>query len=217
MFVLDLFADAADTPFWAGSAVVGAVIAALGYVGKLVADLLISLQRERRAQRAQLVELRSLLRASRATFLTQRKLAERLFSSLRESHKDLELTGGYEKVFSELYSKFTNDQKELHVIIRGMTEHSMRPLNTAMNEWLRKDTAFKAARHGDGLWGDLAHKLRDLEAHLVLWLAKYQAWFPNQENHALVYLEDEQAHGVGFPSDIDPLVEQLVEGRPKQA
>jgi hypothetical protein len=89
------FADSPDSSFWAGSAVIGAVIAALGFVGKQVADLLLSLWRERKLQRAQLIELRSLLRAARATFLTQLKLAERLYSSLGENHSTERLSGGY--------------------------------------------------------------------------------------------------------------------------
>jgi len=181
-------------------------------VGKQVADLLLACWDERKSQRVQLVQLRSLLRASHATFLTQRKLAKRLSESLAGSHPDHEFSGGFERNFSELHPHFTPEQKELHKIIRGITEHSMRPLNMAMTEWLRKDTTFKATRRGHGPSAELAESLEDLEVHVLLWLSKYEAWIPGQERYALVYLEDEQLHGVGFPSAIDQLVERLVKG-----
>jgi len=49
--------------------------------------------------------------------------------------------------------------------------------------------------------GKLAVFLAQLEAHLVLWVAKYEAWISDQPEHALVFLADEEKHGVGFPKN----------------
>jgi len=46
-----------------------------------------------------------------------------------------------------------------------------------------------------------------LQAHLLLWLAKYEIWIPASPEHALVYLADEKEHGVGFPRGLDELVD----------
>lgn len=208
-----LFADAPQLSLW-DSAVGGAIIAALGYVGKQVADFGLEVWRERKAQRARLIELRSLLRAANATFRAQQRLARRLYKSLTQGNADHGLFEGYERLFAKSFPTFTPEQKELHLIIRGMTEHSMRPLNAAMADWLRMDTAFKVARWWPGRsWARLARELSDLEAHLALWLANFQAWIPGQENHALVYLAGKQKYGVGFPKRIDELVEELVTGK----
>jgi hypothetical protein len=55
-----------------------------------------------------------------------------------------------------------------------------------------------------------ASELRTLESHLRLWEAKYQEWIPEHPEHALVYLADEEAHGIGFPKNIDTLVDELL-------
>jgi hypothetical protein len=205
-----LLADVSEGPFWASGAVIGAVIAGLGYVGKQFVDLLLGLWRNHKTQRARLIALRSLLRASNATFLAQQKLAERLYESLAAANPQQAFSDGYERVFAQSFQHFSPEQRELHSVIRGMTEHSMRPLNAAISKWLKRDTTFKVPRRSGGPRAELASKLIDLEAHLVLWLAKYRAWIPGHDNHALVYLADEEQTGVGFPTGVDQLVEKLM-------
>src|SRR5712691_2980458 len=53
-------------------------------------------------------------------------------------------------------------------------------------------------------------QLGALEAHLLMWIAKYSAWIPDTPAHALVYLADEEAHGVPFPSGIERTIEQAL-------
>jgi len=72
-------------------------------------------------------------------------------------------------------------------------------------KWIQDDSYFKA-QNGEGPLGKLAGELAKLELHLILWLAKYEAWIPEFKAHALVYLADEKKHGVGFPSGIDELI-----------
>jgi hypothetical protein len=60
----------------------------------------------------------------------------------------------------------------------------------------------------------LAELLNQLDAHLVLWLAKYESWIPNRPDHALVYLADEQLHGLGFPQGLDDAFSYVLVGKP---
>ena len=56
----------------------------------------------------------------------------------------------------------------------------------------------------------LAKLLNDLDCHLTLWLAKHDGWLPGRPDHALVYLVDEEKHGLGFPRGPDQAVEEVV-------
>ena len=66
---------------WFGTAVLGAIIAALGYVLKLISDLIQAHLEKRRLRRSALVELRSLLRAAKVAFNVQNTHARNLISS----------------------------------------------------------------------------------------------------------------------------------------
>jgi hypothetical protein len=46
--------------------------------------------------------------------------------------------------------------------------------------------------------------------HLRLWHAKYEAWIPGHPRHALVYLADEEQHGIGFPGGLDQVVDEVL-------
>src|SRR5262249_59599334 len=103
------------------------------------------------------------------------------------------------------------DEQRLHGIIRSMTE-AMREVNEAMQAWLEKDTTFKTNQAGLNIARDLASRLQELDVHVRLWRAKYTYWIPNQPKHALVYLHDEERHGVPFPNrqDDKPGLDELV-------
>jgi len=156
-----------------------------------------------------LAQLSSLLRAAWVAFSIQNDHAKQLESLIRENHRDAPSSGqGYEHLFASVFPNFTPDERELHDIIRTITVNTLRPTNQALLEWVQQDTIFKGQRKGSG--EELARKLSDLEAHLLLWLAKYEAWIPPNPRHALVYMADEQAHGLGFPNGLDKTVEQAL-------
>ncbi len=198
-------------PEWLGTAVIGAVVAALGYVGKLIIESAIAIRAARNARRARLVELQSLLRASWVSFSVQNDHAKRLLLMVRENHPGLaETEKGFDRAFSTAYMEFKPDEKELHAIIRSITIYSLRPTNQSLSNWLKNDTYFKAQKPSHGIFGELAEKLAALEAHLILWHAKYETWIPETPQHALVYLADEEKHGIGFPSGIDEVVRKAL-------
>jgi len=198
-------------PEWLGGAVIGAIIAALGYVAKLIFDGVMAAYQARNARLARLVELQSLLRVGNSCFKTQILQATRLMGLIKQNHSDLKLGDGREDTIAKTYSQFTPEEKELHEIIRSMTVNALGPVNQSQLEWLKKDTYFKVQPQGKGNLSELAKLLADLEAHLMLWHAKYKVWIPNTPEHALVYLADEKGHGIGFPSGLDEEVAKIIE------
>ena len=114
----------------------------------------------------------------------------------------------YDEVLSRVYSSGDAVQKALHGLVREYTIGALKPLNRSMLDWLNGDTYYKLDSSGAAL----AAKLRTLEAHLILWLAKYDFWITNHPEHALVYMADENDHGVGFPVGIEDLVQAEVAG-----
>jgi hypothetical protein len=121
---------------------------------------------------------------------------------------------GNEEAFVRCFTALSDEEKNRHGIIRAYTTHPIRAVNQAMSDWVREDIWFKTmavtSKNGDAL----AAKLRDMEIHLMLWHAKYEYWIPDKPQHALVFLADEEEHGLGFPRGIEGLVDAaLVELR----
>jgi hypothetical protein len=195
-------------------AIVGALLAALGYVGKLVAEGLREWRRERARRITRLLQLQALLRASKTAFDVQNELAIRLHDRLREKHPDAAQAGeGFEDFFSRLHHDFDPEDADLHGVIRGYTEHALHPLNEAILAWLSGDVDHRAKRGKRGYEADLAVLLNALDAHVRLWLAKYESWLPNRPDHALVYLDDEKRHGLGFPAGLDRTLEAVLSAK----
>jgi hypothetical protein len=197
-------------PEWLGTAAIGAVIAALGYLAKTAIELMTAARREQRERRAALVRLGSLLRATGVAFKIQSDLVQRLHNEIQKNHPDVSTEGGYDRAFSRAYPQLSDDELELHAMVRAYTINALKPTNEKILDWMREDTFFKSRKRKDKLEDELAQKLSHLEAHLLLWLAKYEAWIPNDQRHSLVYLADEQRHGLGFPTSIDNTVAQLL-------
>jgi hypothetical protein len=188
-------------------------VAALGYVGKLVIETWREWRRSEAQSLAQLFKLQALLRASRTAFSVQRALAGRLAAQLTAEHAtDLPGAPGLERRFSQLHAQFSPADTELHEIIRAHTEHALHPINQALAEWLRNDARHRIIdRRKNEHEIRLAELLNQLDSHLLLWLAKYERWIPGRPDHALVYLDDEQEHGLGFPTGLDEALETVLE------
>jgi hypothetical protein len=83
-------------PEWLASAVVGGVIAALGYVGKLLVESWNSYRDRQRTRRSQLGQLRSLLNVTRVSFVIQNEHAAQLLSLLEKRKTLVENSRGFE-------------------------------------------------------------------------------------------------------------------------
>lgn len=223
--------DLTQAPEWLGAGILTAALAALGYVLKGIVEGFVRWDTEQKRvseeRRIRLIQLHSLLRASRAVFQTQVALRNALYSDLIETSKlplavptgavgrvlreqagerdDTDSSGrrrpieGFEAHFAAAFPAFNEEQRELHRLIRAYTVHALHTLNRDALDWLREDTYFKSLANQQTPIGEIARLLNQLEAHLVLWFAKYEIWIPNQEHHALVYLGDEKQHGIEFP------------------
>lgn len=194
------------------AALLAAGLAAIGYVSKLGIDSFRAAIDRRDARYATLVELDCLLRASHAVFENQNGLAVRLDAEIAQAQPDLVIPqpAGFENTFAAAYKGLADGQRTMLGVIRSLTEHAMKPLNDRMLEWLLQDTYWKAQRTRGGAHRKLAISLAKLEAHLYLWHAKYDYWMRNPV-HSLVYLADEESHGVKFPEGIDALVHSTIE------
>lgn len=189
-------------PFWAAPALLAAFIAALGFVGKTTAELILQVRATARDRRSRLTELYALLRAGDAAYAAQRRLVKRLATQLRSRLPETSaLPSGVDRLFAETYAVMNEEERRLHTLIRAITVHTFRPLNQSLLDWLRTDRYFRATPPLHRHLGKLAVFLAQLEAHLVLWVAKYEAWISDQPEHALVFLADEEEHGVGFPKN----------------
>ena len=188
-----------------------AVVAALGYVATEGVQGLRGWRREREERRVRLNRLQSLLFASRIAFRVQREQRERLADLLTGRFPDeLPEGAGYERLFTHLYERFDEVERDLHTVVRGYTEHALRPINQAMRLWLENDSEHRITHGKTGVEAEFAKQLNDLDAHLVLWLAKYETWIPDRPKHALVYLADEAAHGLGFPTGIEDTLTKIL-------
>jgi hypothetical protein len=198
--------DGAD---WISKTLLGAVIAALGYVGKLASDAWLEHQKIVRERRTQIVELRSLLRATKVSFDIQHQHVERLLSMSRGRNPNLDTSRGYDRTFADSFSSMVDEEKELHALIQSITVNSLKLGNSALTAWLDRDSFFKAQYGKPSALGALAAKLSELQTHLILWHAKFAMWIPEHPEHALVYMADEERHGSGFPDGLDAAVDKV--------
>jgi membrane protein required for beta-lactamase induction len=95
-----------DVPDWLAAAVVGAALAALGYVGKLILEWLASIRQASAARRAKLAQLSSLLRATWVAYSIQNDHARRLESMVRQNHPAAPQEEGFERLFATLCPHF---------------------------------------------------------------------------------------------------------------
>jgi hypothetical protein len=199
--------DLSSVPGWLGTGIFSAGIAALAFVLRSFIDWIAQIRERHRQRRSSLVQLRSLLRVAKVGFQTQnkqvRELCKRVIARDANAPSQEE---GYESFLSRAYRLMDADEKNLHSIVRGYTDHVLKPANAALLKWINDDSYFKS-QTGDGSAGKLARSLAALEIHLLMWHAKYEVWIPTNPTHALVYLDDESEHGIGFPHGIDEQVD----------
>ena len=185
-----------------------ALIGSISYVVRTLHGWLTE-RAKRDAERVRrLQSLAALLRTSESIFKSQIDQRNRL-ESMVDSKPELEGIRGYEAKFTRAYATFTDEEKELHGLIRSMTQNALRPVNLAISEWLEHDSTFKTAAAPLPKRGELSQWLHRLELHLSLWHAKYKYWMTDKR-HALVYLADEEDHGVGFPRGIEDIVDNAL-------
>ena len=186
---------------------VPALVGLIGYYARSIRASRVADREKRTELLARLRRLSSLINSSLRVFLAQNKQRERLLKMLvaRDSDEARKYVG-YEAKFAGMFNTFTAEEKQLHGIIRAMTEVTVKPLNESVSEWLAQDTTFKYGLFSVSDPVQLSVYLSQLELHLLLWHAKFKYWMED-EKHALVYLADEAKHGLGFPDGIEKVVD----------
>jgi hypothetical protein len=182
-----------------------------GYFARAAVELIKARRARSRARVARLLELAALLQESGDAFRSQTSMARRLMDMLARNHPQEmpEDALGYNQTFARLYPSFTDAERDLFLVIRGLTRGAVRRANDRMSEWLREND--DVLRMEDSLVGaDLAGRLRVLRQHLSEWHALFLAT-ENDEKRSLVFLADEFKTGTGFPTGIEDLVEEAVE------
>ena len=179
---------------------VSGALAAAGWAGQSLYGTWRRRKRERTQTAIHLSRLMSLLNTASNLFDIQQEQVRRLEGELKRNHPAEYGSGnGYDDELSRLHHLMTESERSLHEVIRGYTEHSMRTVNQAMTSWLNDDTVFKTGGAPVTRPHQLAARLSELELHLLLWHAKFRSWIPGHQERALVYMDDEKAHGLGFP------------------
>lgn len=107
------------------------------------------------------------------------------------------------------------DMNEEEMNEKVMNEKEMKPSDTNSTprivKWTQNLLSELEGNSSRAVLGELAVQLKALEAHLLLWNAKYEVWMNNTPEHALVYLADEKKHGFGFPNKIDAAVSRALD------
>ncbi len=200
-------------PEYLGEAIVGAVFAVLGFLGKWLFDLARARRTEKHSQRSELLKLRDLLEESHSIFKSQNYQARRLRKLLRENHPhETEGIKGFDETFYQLHDVFNDEESELQSLIRSTTMHSLHRVNEELRSWLESNKHFLRRDDANKELDELAKQLRVLNDHLNQWFDKYEAWIPDDERRSLVYLGDEKKHGVPFPEDLMPALTAAIAG-----
>lgn len=199
-------------PTWFYTIIITAIITMLGYLAKLVIEWLSSIRTNSRLRKSKLIELLSMLQAAKVAFQEQCRHRNKLDEELSQKYPEIQQSSiGYDDFFSNTYPNMNSRELELHSLIRTITQHTLRPLNTLILQWLQADTYFKSKMNSKGMLSQLAKQLKTLEAHLYLWEAKFLSWIPDNPKHALVFLADEKKHGIGFPKGIEDTVDEILQ------
>lgn len=200
-------------PEWLLTTITTGLTAALGVAAKYAWDYGMEKKVLRKTRIAKLEKLKGLLNESHGLFKMQNKLVSRLAldvqTRMSSSGSLTDTVNGYEAFFVQHYDTFTEVEKDNHSMIRATTLNSINRVNDEMLKWMEDSLDFKSnsvrcLRKACGK--ELGEALTQLELHLNLWQDKFAIWMKN-EKHCVVYLADEEHHGVGFPKEIDTLVD----------
>jgi 23S rRNA A2030 N6-methylase RlmJ len=115
---------------------------------------------------------------------------------------------GYNRTVAGLYPSFSDAERDLFLVIRGLTRDTVRRANNRMSQWLR-DNDDVLRLEDSFVDAKLADCLRVLRQHLSEWHALFLAT-EKDEKRSLVFLDDEFQTGTGFPRGIEDLVEAAV-------
>jgi len=154
----------------------------------------------------QLRGLQVMLRDSGSLFRDQNFKARQLMRLLQERLPGRIEQDGFEANFRRLHEEFTEEERELFDLIRGTTTTTLHSANSRVRSWL-SDNAWARS---SGVSAGLASELDRLQSHLDGWLAKYEVTVSQNPLVSLVYMADEKAQGVGFPKNLESVLDSYI-------
>ena len=169
------------------------------------------IQDRKRLNRERLIELAGILKECNQDFLSQLVHVKRLQESLSHSTNTqplIEDGKGYAYNFEKIYEHMSVDQKQTLALIRSITINSLMPANSKALEWLKDNRLLLRALDNDA--PELAEQCKQLYRHLSVWNAKFNGVLLKKECSAIVFLGDEQADGIGFPTALEPELEKYL-------
>ncbi|KKN52621.1 hypothetical protein LCGC14_0610760 [marine sediment metagenome] len=119
-----------------------------------------------------------------------------LVSMVEKNHKQEIESGiakgyaGFNDLFRKLYPILTEREKELHMLIRGLSESLMK-INEEIRDWLGKDYILKILEIHTKDMKDFEKMLEQLRKHLNGLFAVYKGMFLNDTRNSLIYASDE--------------------------
>lgn len=199
---------------WVTEMITSGITAVAGFFAKHFWDYYSNRKQLNTDRIRKIEDLKGLLEESRNLYIMQNKLLKRLVSEMSERLDVMHpSTQGYESFLTEYYDHMIEHEKDTHSIIRGTTMNSIQIVNGEMLKWLKNDKEFKINSvkqlRASDLGEEFSKKLNKLELHLNLWRDKYNVWMEN-EKHCVVYLDDEEKHGEGFPRGIEDMVDEVL-------
>jgi hypothetical protein len=190
------------------TAAVVAGFTAVGFFGRTIWDSIQASKKEGLVRRKRLLDLSNLLKASSEAFKMQVGLRNRLLALLEMRSAPGLDQEGYDRILAAAFPSMTEEERDLHMIIRASTRNVLKPLNEHLLAWVREEDYFRVVRdEGEAAYA-LPKALTALEHHLLFWLSKYEAWLPERPERCLVYTGDETEHGFPFPVGLDALVQE---------
>ncbi|WP_425635876.1 toll/interleukin-1 receptor domain-containing protein [Algoriphagus yeomjeoni] len=124
------------------------------------------------------------------TFQAQVKLRNKLAQKVKDRIPDTKRLQ-YEEFFHEYFDQMTANELILHRTIRAYTANVLAEYNQSALDLLKQNRA---------LLSDIP-RLKELKAHLELWLAKFKGIFESTPSSCLVYVGVEEKKG--FPVGIE--------------
>lgn len=109
----------------------------------------------------------------------------------------------YESFFSTYFTQMDEDELRLHASIRGYTQNLLSVYNRQALALLQSDRSLRKA----------LPRLKELEKHLIIWMAKFEGAFQTSPSMCLVYVGVEE--GVPFPFGIENEIEVYLESLPE--
>ncbi len=148
-------------------------------------------------QPGEVVFLRELLRhleISQSTFQAQRNVQKKLLGLLKDRLPDWTYASVAEGL-QDAYPSMTAQEKRLHHILRGYTKNILYKTN--------QDT--RVLLQGNYTFFSLVEGLAYLEKHLLIWLAKFESLFEDDEAVCLIHVGPDE--GVRFPVGIEDRIQ----------